>query len=155
MADKEASVSQGDFIRIGNLLEVEKRLPFLIKRVNAWDYSKPLCVTLKPYTNPRSLNQNALFHVWCKTMSEKFIEKVPTATPENMKLMMKQRFLGTEDIKIGKTVIENQVKHTSDLDVGEMVYFLDQCYSWARDNGIFLEVPENSEYQKLKNQQES
>jgi len=32
---------------------------------------------------------------------------------------------------------------------------LDQCYSWARDNGIFLEVPENSEYQKLKNQQES
>lgn len=88
-------------------------------------------------------------------MSKKFIAKVPTATPENMKLMMKQRFLGAEDIKIGKTIIENQVKHTSDLDKGEMVHFMDNVYHWARDNGIFLEVPENSEYQKLKNQQES
>jgi hypothetical protein len=155
MADAEVSMSQGDFIKIGNLLEIEKRLPHLIKRVNEWDYARPLCITLKPYTNPRSLNQNALFHVWCKTMSEKFIEKVPTATPENIKLMMKQRFLGTEDIKIGKTVIENQVKHTSDLDVGEMVHFMDNVYHWARDNGILLEVPQNSEYQKLKNQQES
>ena len=148
-------MSQGDFIRVGNLLEVEKRLPHLIKRVNEWDYSRPLCITLKPYTNSRSLNQNALFHVWCKTMSKKFIAKVPTATPENMKLMMKQRFLGAEDIKIGKTIIENQVKHTSDLDKGEMVHFMDNVYHWSRDNGIFLEVPENSEYQKLKNQQES
>ena len=86
-------------------------------------------------------------------MADHFIKKVPTSTPDNMKLMMKMKFLGLENIKIGKTIIHNQVKHSSTLDKGEMVHFLDQVYHWARDNGVLLTVPSDSEYQKLKNQQ--
>jgi len=87
-------------------------------------------------------------------MSEHFINKIPTATPENMKLMLKHRFLGVEDIKVGKNVIEGQVKLTRSLTKGEMVHFMDNVYHWARENKCLLTVPADSEYQKLLNQQE-
>ena len=154
MAEEKTDLIQGVFVKFNDKHEAEKKMPNLIKQILDWDYSKPIAIKLLPYTNPRSLNQNALFHKWCEQMSKHFIEKVPNATKENMKLMMKQRFLGVEDVKIGKTVIEGQVKRTSHLDKGEMVYFMDNVYHWARDNGVLLDVPEYSEYQKLKNQQE-
>ena len=69
-------------------------------------------------------------------------------------MMMKQRFLGTYDIKIGKTSIEGQVKSSGSLKKGEMVNFMDQVYHWAVDNGVLLTVPEDSEYQRLKAKQE-
>jgi len=80
---------------------------------------------------------------------------VPTANKENMKLMLKQRFLGTYDIQIGKTLIEGQVKSSSKLTKGEMVHFMDNVYHWARENGVLLKVPHDSEYARLQNQQES
>lgn len=148
-------MSQGDHVRINSKRESEDRLPFLLKRIEAWDYSAPLVVKLEPYKDPRSLSQNALFHVWCAELSKAFIKKVPTATKENMKMMMKQRFLGTYDIQVGKTVIEGQVKSSSKLTKGEMVHFMDNVYHWARDNGVLLKVPHDSEYARLQNQQES
>lgn len=147
-------MSQGDFVQINNRSEIEKRLPFLLKRIEGWDYSSPLVLKMEPYKDPRSLSQNALLHVWCGQMSDHFIKKIPSATKDNMKMMMKQRFLGTYDINIGKTSIEGQVRSTTGLKKGEMVNFMDQVYHWARDNGVLLTVPEDSEYQRLKAKQE-
>tara|TARA_R110001632_G_scaffold131271_1_gene245500 strand:+ start:701 stop:1147 length:447 start_codon:yes stop_codon:yes gene_type:complete len=146
-------MSQGDNNKINNLEHAEKQIPYIVKRIKEWDYSAPLCFKLTPYKNPRTTSQNALLHAWCKQMSEHFIAKIPTATPENIKLMMKSRFLGTETIKIGKTEIENQVRKTRDLDIGEMVHFMDNVYHWGIDNGVMLSIPRESEYQKLKTQQ--
>jgi len=148
------NMSQGDFVQINSKSEIEKRLPFLLKRIEGWDYSSPLVLKLEQYQDPRSLSQNALFHVWCGQMSEHFIKKIPTATKDNLKMMMKQRFLGTYDIKIGKTSIEGQVKSTTSLKKGEMVNFMDQVYHWGLDNGVLLTVPEDSEYQRLKAKQD-
>ena len=124
-------MSQGDHVRINSKRESEDRLPFLLKRIEAWDYSAPLVVKLEPYKDPRSLSQNALFHVWCADLSKAFIKKVPTANKEN------------------------QVKSSSKLTKGEMVHFMDNVYHWARDNGVLLKVPHDSEYARLQNQQES
>lgn len=146
-------MNQGDVVTIHSRKDIEQRTKHILKRINDWDYETPIAITLKPYTNPRTISQNALFHMWCREMSDYFIKKVPTSTPDNMKLMMKMKFLGLENIKIGNTTIHNQVKHSSSLDKGEMVHFLDQVYHWARDNGVLLTVPSDSEYQKLKNQQ--
>jgi len=143
-------MTQGDFVKIDSVHDIDKRMKYLTKRIEGWDFSTPLIVTLKNYTNPRSLNQNALLHVWCRQMSDHFLTKIPTATPENMKLMMKHRFLGVEDIKVGNKLIEGQVKSSSRLDKGEMVHFMDNIFSWAADNGCFLSVPADSEYAKLK-----
>jgi len=153
MVEKEISLTQGDFIKVDGRVDIEKRVQYLTKRMHEWDYTTPLTIVLKPYFNPRSINQNALLHMWCREMSDYFIKNIPTSTPDNIKLMIKMKFLGLEDIKVGKTIIQNQVKHSSTLDKGEMVHFLDQVYHWARDNGVLLTVPSDSEYQKLKNQQ--
>jgi len=151
-------MTQGDFIKVDHYTN-SGQVQSVIRRIEEWDYTKPLAVTFNSYSNDlyassRSLSQNSLFHVWCRDMSEHFIEKVKTATPENIKLMMKHRFLGVQDIKVGKTVIKDQVKSTSSLTKGEMVHFMDNVYHWARDNGCILKVPADSEYQKLLNQQE-
>ena len=152
-------MTQGDFIKVDHYTN-SGQVQSVIRRIEEWDYTKPLAVTFDSYSNDiyessRSLSQNALFHVWCRDMSEHFIKKVQTATPENIKLMMKHRFLGVQDIKVGKTVIKDQVKSSSSLTKGEMVHFMDKVYHWARDNGCMLKVPADSEYQKLLNQQES
>ena len=141
-------------MKINNQKDGESALPFLMKRIQEWDYTVPLCIKLEKYDDGRSLSQNALFHVWCADLSKAFIKKVPTATKDNMKLMLKQRFLGTYDVKVGKTFIEGQVKSSSKLNKGEMVHFMDNVYHWARDNGVLLKVPHDSEYARLQNQQE-
>ena len=116
--------------------------------VEEWDFSNPLCIKPMKYTNPRSLSQNALLHVWFDTMATHFSKKVDT-NAEQMKALMKYRFLGTEDVIVGKTVIEGQLKSTSKLDKGEMMHFMNQIHEWAADHGVNLPIPEESEYMKL------
>jgi hypothetical protein len=54
-------MSQGDFVIVKNKIELEKRLPFILKRLEDWDYTQPLCVKFEQYDNPRTLSQNAFF----------------------------------------------------------------------------------------------
>lgn len=154
MAKGEA-MTQGIYYSAFNAKQLEERLPFVMKEINSWDFKQGLTIKIEAYENPRTLSQNALFHVWCRAMSKHFIGKIPTATPDNMKLMMKKRFIGIEDIQIGKETIEGQVKSSSKLDKGEMVHFLDNVYHWARENKCLLEVPKDSEYQKMLDRQEA
>lgn len=156
-------MSQGDHNMINDLSHAEKQLPYIIKRIKEWDYSSPLCFKLSPYRSPRTISQNALFHKWCQQMSDHFIGKVPTATKDNMKLMLKNRFLGMEKVKVIKSInkggkggtvgLISTLKRTRDLDVGEMVHFMDCCYSWAIENEVMLSIPRESEYQQLKTKQ--
>jgi len=146
-------MSQGVFDRINNKLEAERYLPFLIKRVESWDYSEPLVITFKAYEDQRSLGQNALFHVWCREMAQVFIKKVPNATEEGMKFMMKSKFLGTHSVAIGKETYSDQVmplpKHK-----GEMCHFMDQVYHWAAEKDVLLSLPQYNEYSELKRKQD-
>ena len=139
--------------------DVEKKVKFLIEDMLNWDFTTPLAVKLEPYQNPRSLNQNALFHMWCREIvkgMEKKGFKVSEGDPvEAWKLWLKRRFLGTDNFRISKTEISGQVKRSSQLGKGEMVHFLDQCYHWATEQGIRLTIPRESEYAELKKQQES
>jgi hypothetical protein len=72
-----------------------------------------------------------------------------TGTEEELKLMVKYKFLGTEDIEVSKTTIPAQVRRTSTLDRGEMLYFMEQVEAWCIDLGVKLTKPQNSEYSKL------
>jgi len=143
----------GDVVTIHSRQDIEQRVKHVLLRINAWDYETPLAITLKPYTNPRSLSQNALSHKWYRELSESLIMEHTNATEQNMKLLMKRQFLGVEDIRVHGRIITDQVKHTSGLDKGEMCHYLDQVYNWAWEHNILLTVPENSEYQQLKNRQ--
>ena len=143
---------QGTYWIIRDKAQVDKVLTNVANWAkDEWDFTVPLCLQPKKYANPRSLSQNALLHVWFDTMAKHFSRKVDT-NAEQMKALMKLKFLGTENIIVGNTVIEGQLKRTSKLDKGEMMRFMDDVYDWALDHGVRLSIPEDSEYMKLRKQ---
>lgn len=127
--------------------EVDKRLAYLgVYLKDEWDFSRPVAIYLKPWSKTRSLNANALMHVWFREMAEYFTAKGVEISEEDAKLLMKNLFLGKEDIVIGKTIIEGQLRRTANLDGGEVKQFMDQVLAWAADKGVSLSQPEDSEY---------
>jgi len=143
-------LSQGDTVKVYRVEEIEVRLGYIADRLKQWDYTYPCAIFLKPYKNPRSISQNAMFHAWCRQLSAWVIERDTSYTPENVKLLLKQKFLGTENIKVGKTIIENQLRQTSKLDTGEMHNFMNEIYHWAFEIGCNLDIDPQSEYRKLQ-----
>ena len=146
------------FVKVDSKNKVDERLSTIKNILLAWDYTKPCQLEIKPYTNPRSLNQNALMHMWFSQIYDRFsamgimVGDEPI-TEDDVKLMMKHKFLGCKDIVRGNLVIPDQLVSTKDLDSGEMTHFLDQVYDWAMDKGIYLSIPENSIYKKNRERQ--
>lgn len=142
-----------DFWLIQNKEQLNERMRFLFEHLrDNWDWSQPVELKVKPYVKSRSLSQNALFHVWCREMAEYFASRGADIDADRMKLLMKNEFVGMEDIVINKTVIRDQLRHTSKLDKGEMMDFMDKVKAWAFDHGVYVTCPADSEYMKLKEQ---
>jgi len=118
-----------------------------------WNWEIPLVIRIEPYQNPRSLNQNALFHVWVRQMVNHFKPKMPELTEDEMKNVCKLRFLGTEDVKVGKKVLTGQLKETSKLKKGEMYFFMEEVYQWCLGLGLQLDTPADSEFMKIRKSQ--
>lgn len=152
-------MTQGAFVKFNSKQDVERKAKYLIENMMDWDFSYPLAVKLMQYKNPRSLDQNALSHVWYREIAKEMAKKghkVDHEKPEQVwKLWLKKRFLGTDSYRIGKHEINEQVKSTSSLNKGEMAHYLDNVYHWAMDLGIILTIPRECEYAEIKNQQES
>ncbi|KIQ60197.1 recombination protein NinB [Pseudomonas fluorescens] len=110
----------------------------------------------------RSLPQNALFHKWCECAAQFFVSMgkttFATGAPmnmENMKRNLKLTFLGEEvirdiNLKTGEVTERYELRHTSQLDKGEMHAFMSCIDAWAAEHGIYLPHPEDSEYQRMK-----
>ena len=148
----------GQFWLIQNRRDIDNVLKFFRKSLEDWDYERPCAWKLEAYSTARSLNQNALFHMWCreivKGMKRKGFQVSEGDPVEAWKLWLKRRFLGTNNFTISKTKITGQVKSSKALNKGEMVHFMDECYHWATEQGIKLTIPLESEYAELKKQQE-
>lgn len=147
-------MSQGDYVRINNKNEIQEKLRPLFKRIEGWDYLTPLVIRLEPYQDTRTHSQNNLFHSWCKQISDEYIKKNPEVDLEGVKWWMKKQFLQSKTIKVGKTIIEDQLPSTASLSKGEMCFFMDQVYAWAAEKRIFLSLPKYNEYSELKRKQE-
>ena len=87
-------------------------------------------------------------------MSITFMKKQPDATPEGCKWMMKHKFGPRKTIKVGSTVVKDQLVSLRDLDTGEMCYFLDQVLHWASERDLYLPMPKDNEYTELKRKQD-
>ena len=146
------------FVRVESKLKIDERLSTIKNILLAWDYDSPCKLEIKKHVDARSLSQNALMHMWFNQIYNRFsamgimVGDEPI-TAEDVKLMMKHKFLGVKDVVRGKLVIKDQLVSTSSLDTGEMTYFLDQVYDWAMDKGIYLPVPEHSVYKKYRERQ--
>lgn len=146
------------FIKIDQKSQIDQRLSTLHNILLEWDYTHSCKLVIQKYTNPRTLNQNALMHVWFDEITKRLkamgfkVEDEPI-TESDVKLMMKHKFLGTKDIVRGSLVIPDQLVNTSDLDTGEMTHFMDQVYHWAMEKKIYLPIPQDCEYKKNKDKQ--
>ena len=114
---------------------------------------------IKPWREKRSLNQNALSHMWYSEISDWLIRRGKDfASPKWVKDAMKHTYLGyvereMVDVVTGETTVIRSLRHTSDLDTGDMHFYLTQVEGWALSLGCKLTVPHDSEYQKLKDKQ--
>lgn len=114
---------------------------------------------IKPWREKRSLNQNALSHMWYSEISDWLIRRGKDfASPEWVKDAMKHTYLGyvereMVDVVTGKTTVIRSLRHTSDLDTGDMHFYLTQVEGWALSLGCKLTVPADSEYMNLKEKQ--
>ena len=141
------------FWLVKNKEQLKERLDFFYEWVlENWDWEDPLVWKSEAYDPKRTLDQNALMHVWMREIAEHFSVKIPV-TSDEIKALMKYKFLGTKDIIVGRTVIANQVVETSSLKKGEMMRFMDEVYDWAADHGVRLSNPSDSEYMKLRQRQ--
>lgn len=73
--------------------------------------------------------------------------------------MMKHTFLGYEEVEMinavtGDIELIKQLRKTSDLDTGDMYFYMEQVERWAVGIGCFVTIPDNSEYMKLKRKQD-
>ncbi|MDQ9199390.1 YbcN family protein [Cronobacter sakazakii] len=116
---------------------------------------------IKPWRDSRSLSQNALAHMWFSEISAYLIKRGKSfASPEWVKDALKHSYLGYEeremtDVITGEKTTIRSLRHTSDLDTGEMHFFLTQVEGWALNIGCRLTIPEDSEYAQLRAKQEA
>lgn len=112
---------------------------------------KPLKVEIK-LARKRSLSQNAFSHVIYTEISKYLIAKGRKDCSDGwVKQMLKNSFLGWQEVEIvnvvtGERTIKEELRHTSDLDKGEMMNYLTQIINWAGDIGCQIRIPADSEY---------
>ncbi|HGB5894209.1 TPA: YbcN family protein [Salmonella enterica subsp. enterica serovar Kottbus] len=138
---------RGNFAAIGQQLQ-----PYL-------EDGQSFRLILKPWREKRSLSQNSLLHMWLSEISEYLIRRGKFfATPEWVKEALKHTYLGYEtkervDVVSGEITTVQSLRHTSDLDTGDMYIFLCKVEAWAMDIGCHLTIPQSCEYQLLRDKQ--
>lgn len=115
---------------------------------------------IKIWKDKRTIDQNSLSHMWYTDIAEQANQRLKTNsyTMNSVKHDLKEMFLGYEEIE-HKNVITGEITKklelikTSDLDTGEMHFFLQQVETWSYQNGFKLRIPNDSEYRKLQLEQ--
>lgn len=59
------------------------------------------------------------------------------------------------DVVTGDITTIQSLRHTSDLDTGEMYVFLCKVEAWAMNIGCHLTIPQSCEFQLLRDKQEA
>lgn len=140
---------RGNFAAIGQQIQ-----PLL-------DDGQTFRLIIKPWREKRSLSQNNLSHMWYEEISEYLVARGKSfATREWVKDAMKHTYLGYEskemvDVISGEVTIVQTLRHTSDLETGEMYIFLCKVEAWAMNIGCHLTIPQSCEYQLLREKQEA
>ena len=101
------------------------------------DLSKPWAVTIEPYKEKRTLNQNALYWKWVGIIAQD-----TGNDPDAVHEALKQRFL----IPVEITFMGDKIPYrsTARLNTGEMSNYMDRVHALASEMGIVLPLPELS-----------
>ncbi|WP_024873132.1 recombination protein NinB [Tolumonas lignilytica] len=142
-----------------HVIQSRNDLPCAYNAMARLSIDGPHEVSIKPVKKTRTLNQNAVFHMWMNELSAFLIAAGRKfATPEWSKDAMKHSFLGyietdRVDVVTGAVMTVRELQHTSRLNTGAMYHFMEQVEAWCASIGCLLTIPNNSEYMKLKMEQ--
>lgn len=134
-------------------------LPHFIREITAIANStdKRLRVTLKEWREKRSIDQNSLSHMWYDEIAKQASERDGnyTFTLKEIKKKLKEIFLGYEKVKVkdlitGEVRTEQRLRKTSELDIGEMYFYLCRIEVWAVNNNYRLTIPKKCQFRELK-----
>lgn len=108
-------------------------------------------VEVKMYEPGRTLSQNGLFWLWMSYLVENDYAKNGTITKEDWHDYFVSKFIGwTKRRRIGGTIIEPTLKHTSDLLRKEMTEFMYKIEVFCAERNILLPIPEDAVYLKFR-----
>ena len=107
--------------------------------------NKSFRVSVKLWRESRSLSQNNLYWRWLTEISKQWDV---SNDPEILHEVFKKYYCPE------KVINEHvSIKSTKKLDVGEMHFYLNKIESFCLDRGFKITIPDNSEYQQLKEKQ--
>jgi hypothetical protein len=150
-----SEMTQGDYVKVSSTTEVDAKLKHLETRIRGWNYQSPLAIKLMPFTDPTSLSQDALFNIWCREIADQMKKKAPEADAEAWKLWLKNKFLGTYAVKVGRETIEGQV-YATPKGKAKMAQFMHSVLIFADEKlRVRLSVPRNSEYVKVRENEQA
>lgn len=119
-------------------------------------------VEIKPWRDKRSIPQNSSFHLACAMVSKELTKRGGERyTPAYVKEMFKATFLGTERVErlnavTKELVVTEEVRHTSDLDKGELNFLIGQIQMWALTTlELIIEFESDSEFMRVNKEMES
>jgi hypothetical protein len=116
------------------------------------------------WSEGRTLSQNALSHMWYTDIAKHFIDRGKTTfkdgdpiNSETMKDSLKNTFLGCEEkehvnLKTGEVTKTIELRHTSDLEKGDMTNYLMLIDVYCQENRIYIRKPADSEYVEIMKQ---
>jgi len=106
----------------------------------------PVRVEVENVKERRSTSANALYWQWLTVMAKHFSRKGQVFTKDDMHDLMRHKFLGYEERKVGNTALQPQLKSTADLDTAKMCEYMTKLDAWCADHVCLLPRPEDNDY---------
>lgn len=107
--------------------------------LNRWNGDSPLKVTIQNKKEKRSLEQNALYFMWCQIIADE-----TGHDKDDIHEFCKAKFLGTKFVSFGDTegcIIPLSTKNQS---VGSMAEYMEKIQAWAlMELNIKLPTPDD------------
>lgn len=105
-------------------------------------------VTIKKWREKRSVDQNSLYWKWLTEIANTTEVGGSYYDSETWHCYFKRYFCPVKVVNL--PVGQTSERSTKRLDVGEMHFYLNKIEQWAIDKMIVLPMPDDNEYQKLK-----
>ena len=86
----------------------------------------------------RSNEQNRLYWALMHEIADKLVLKTGKFSAEQWHLYLKQRFLGTDEVKLPNGKVIQVPISTADLPVDDMSNYYTRVEVWASEHGVFL-----------------
>ena len=102
-----------------------------IEFLKVCDITKPVIVEISEYKKKRTHSQNSIYWAWMKILAKHFSTTAPPFSDNDFHDLMRFKFLGVEDKRIGTTEIVGQLVSTTELEPHGMSEYLVQIEAWA------------------------